>query len=520
MNFDDLFKQIVLLSLTGSILSIAILLIKNIFRKKLSAKVHYFIWFLLVLKLIVPLNYQSEINPFNYININRQNINAPYSITQKITGPAESSVSTNVKSSNASAVKDAPKTDNYKKAAGFEFNLNTAAEIWCAGVLLFLLYIVFINIMLNIKIKRSSRCKRQVVNDILHEAELQLGINSKVTLVYDKNLKSPSVYGIIHPKILISESVIDKLSQQELKFVFMHELNHIKRKDLLLNMVILLLKAVYWFNPLIVYSLSQFKQDCELACDEDTIAALNSNEVLGYGKTIISMLQIVSKPNLSVGALGFSNKFNKRRIIMISLFNKKSIVATVMALSLLLAASCSIAPNKPNAKSAASSQTTADNSESTNQSESNKQGQTSTSNNSSASKASTPSSSTAQADNNISQKVKDYILNGQGDKPEAQKLHWSERFLNNVDINSLYKKYTAGGGKADDVQKFAEYITLNAPIQSNWQDMFKKDLYDSYGQTVVKLEPLGGDMYQAYVKINGSVVPYVGVSARTGYFHG
>lgn len=129
-------------------------------------------------------------------------------------------------------------------------------------------------------------------------------------------------------------------------------------------------------------------------------------------------------------------------------------------------------------------------------------------------------SKTEVSEQNISGKVKDYIINGQGDKPEAGKLQWSKTFLNSVDILSLYKKYKTDGGNGQDIESFAKYMTMNAPIPSNWKEMFKKDLYNAYGQKVTRLEYLGGDMYQAYVDINGSEVPYVAVSSRTGYFHG
>jgi hypothetical protein len=89
-----------------------------------------------------------------------------------------------------------------------------------------------------------------------------------------------------------------------------------------------------------------------------------------------------------------------------------------------------------------------------------------------------------------------------------------------VNIDSLYKQYKTNGGKAEDIESFASYITKNAPIQGDWQELFKKDLYDTYGEKAVKLEHLNGDSYQAYVVKNGSQVPYVVVSARTGYFHG
>ncbi|MBS5883955.1 hypothetical protein [Clostridium sp.] len=120
----------------------------------------------------------------------------------------------------------------------------------------------------------------------------------------------------------------------------------------------------------------------------------------------------------------------------------------------------------------------------------------------------------------ISEKVKYYIINGQSNKSEAEKIKWSKTFLNEVDIKSLYDQYISTGGNADDLEKFASYMTLNAPIINNWEELFKKDLYDIYGEKVVRLEHLENDMYEAYIKKDGAEVPYVVVSARTGYFHG
>lgn len=121
---------------------------------------------------------------------------------------------------------------------------------------------------------------------------------------------------------------------------------------------------------------------------------------------------------------------------------------------------------------------------------------------------------------NIKEKVINYIINGQENKPEAQKIKWSKSFLNQVDIENLYKQYIKKGGKSDNLEKFAEYITLNAPISTNWEKLFEQDLYDKYGEKVVRLEHLQDDLYQAYVKKDGNEIPYVVVSSRTGYFHG
>lgn len=68
---------------------------------------------------------------------------------------------------------------------------------------------------------------------------------------------------------------------------------------------------------------------------------LSPKEVKEYGQSIIDMFKILSKPHLVMGTLGFSNKYIKRRIIMISRFKKKSITWTIAALAFAFMVGCS-----------------------------------------------------------------------------------------------------------------------------------------------------------------------------------
>ena len=76
------------------------------------------------------------------------------------------------------------------------------------------------------------------------------------------------------------------------------------------------------------------------------------------------------------------------------------------------------------------------------------------------------------------------------------------------------------GGEVEDVSGVAAYITANAPIADNWQEMFEKEINSTYGEKISKVEYLEGGLYTAYVIKDGKEVPYVTVNARTGYFHG
>ncbi|QZY54800.1 M56 family metallopeptidase [Crassaminicella profunda] len=62
---EILFKWLISTSIKGSILIGCILLLKYIWRNKLGARWHYYIWFLVVIRLLIPFAPQSSMSFFN-----------------------------------------------------------------------------------------------------------------------------------------------------------------------------------------------------------------------------------------------------------------------------------------------------------------------------------------------------------------------------------------------------------------------------------------------------------------------
>lgn len=58
------------------------------------------------------------------------------------------------------------------------------------------------------------------------------------------------------------------------------------------------------------------------------------------------------------------------------------------------------------------------------------------------------------------------------------------------------------------------------PTGDAWKAEFEADLKEKYGVEVDHYEFIGGTSYQAYVKINGQIVPYVCIDSATGNYHG
>ena len=264
----------------GSILVIGILLIKRFLRQRLSAKFHYYIWFLLLLRLLIPLSVESPISVLHLI---------PHSHQSNIFDAAKQNLSnsqtSNINNINNNADFKLEYSTNTSTSLGFNFE--TFALVWLIGVSGISLYIIAINILFWAKLKNYSECDRQDIIILFEQCKSRLKINFKVSIIYYGLLKSPMLSGIIHPKILISPELINSLSEEELKYVFMHGLAHIKRMDLIINTICILIQSVYWFNPIIWYSIYKMKQDCEISCDGTVLTVLSFEENKKYGHTII-----------------------------------------------------------------------------------------------------------------------------------------------------------------------------------------------------------------------------------------
>lgn len=329
----------------GGILAIGLMIIKRLFRQKLGANWHYYIWFMLILRLIIPFTPSAPFSVFNFIPDYQQVINLPQiSISSADEANSTASIQTNDNNGNTSS-ETLPEIKNVQlpKASSPKawFNWSTSALVWMSGVIAIFLYILLVNRLLLLRAKKLPVCDSEDILKILNECKSKLKVHSEVTVLYDADIKSPAIFGLFHPKISISPDILNKLSSEELSYVFMHELSHLKRGDLLVNGLVLTIQAMYWFNPLVWYALHQMKQDCEISCDANALASLKPEDHKKYGQTIINLLQLLSEPHWAPGTLGFINKFNTRRIIMISKFKKTTIKWTIAALALTVFVGCS-----------------------------------------------------------------------------------------------------------------------------------------------------------------------------------
>ncbi|MCY6356253.1 M56 family metallopeptidase [Clostridium sp. ZS2-4] len=332
MDFLSIFEVIVLSSLIGSVIVLMILIIKVIFRNKLNPTFHYYIWIILLIKLIIPFGPQTPLNISNIYqnfytrsttNENMQKTQIKFSKQLKNTDLEGSVAISTFEHSNNSGISNDINIPS-KNKVNFE---KVFCFIWISGVVLLIGILVAGHKKLREIINTSIKNINSTHKEILYNCMKAMNIQTDVELLYSQKIGSPSLCGFIKPKILIPVSVAINISNEEFKHIIMHELTHLKNKDIFINWVITLLSIIYWFNPILLYGFHKMRQDCEVSCDGQVISYLNKGENIQYGNTIIRVLELGRNSNRIVGttSMVMNSGEIKRRIIMISEYKKINI---------------------------------------------------------------------------------------------------------------------------------------------------------------------------------------------------
>jgi Zn-dependent protease with chaperone function len=118
--------------------------------------------------------------------------------------------------------------------------------------------------------------------------------------------------------------MLETYGLEELRYVFIHELAHLKQRDIYLGWLMALLHVAHWFNPLIWFAFSRIRADREIACDRLAISTMEPDEPHKYGRTIVSLLESFSQTRYLPSVAGILEETcqMERRIKMIADYRK------------------------------------------------------------------------------------------------------------------------------------------------------------------------------------------------------
>ena len=220
--------------------------------------------------------------------------------------------------------------------------------IWVCGCGILFVYDTIRSIMAKRALKGYQTCSNERLNALCLQCAEIVGLK-KVPTLYCGTLDNPiCVTGVFRPAIIMSKTVIEKLTDAELSAVFIHELTHIKRKHILLERIYDYVCILNWLNPFAWIARGEFSLHCETDCDCNALKYSRGKVTeTEYASAIIRLLELSAvqgaKAGKGVGALSFV--LTKRRIKQIVAKESKlrnRAIAVILAVPLIVTIAFSV----------------------------------------------------------------------------------------------------------------------------------------------------------------------------------
>lgn len=152
------------------------------------------------------------------------------------------------------------------------------------------------------QIRRARGSERLAT--LADEAQTFIGTKFKVQVKLTTNAMSPAVCGLFRPAILIPQSLAANFSDEQLRAVLLHELIHLRRRDVWMNFAQALLQIVYWWHPLVWLANARIRRVREEAVDDAVMLALR-DEADAYAPTLLEVAKLaLNRPLASLGLVG------------------------------------------------------------------------------------------------------------------------------------------------------------------------------------------------------------------------
>ena len=269
--------------LSSSLLIAAVLLGRRLLRGKISLRLQYALWGLVLLRLLLPVQLFTSAygvgtvarevdisEPIRqvYISANEDRYELAYDEAYQWAAEAYSK---NGQTVDPMAIE---KTARDMAQADLEVDLKgLLTNIWLGGMAVMTAVIVFCNLHLSRQLKRRS---------------WEYPVPGCLLPVYVTGaVPTPCIFGLFRPVIYLTPEAAK--DEQIRRHVLAHEQTHYRHGDHLWSVLRSVCLVLHWYNPLVWIAVKASKIDAELACDEGVLARLGESHRGDYGRTLIGL---------------------------------------------------------------------------------------------------------------------------------------------------------------------------------------------------------------------------------------
>ena len=269
--------------ISSSILIAAVLLGRFLLRGKISLRLQYGLWAVVLLRLLIP--FQIYNSSFSTGTLSEQvDLSAP--VRQVYFSANEEEYERQYTASYHETVRwheskgkpldPVAAQKQAAEAAQLSLNLSLNLElfnIWLLGMAAMASVIIFCNVHLALRLRRH-RCEMEIPDSLLR-------------VYITEAVPTPCIFGFFKPAIYLTPAAAK--DPQVRAHVLEHELTHYRHLDHIWSVLRSVCLVLHWYNPLVWIAAKVSRADAELACDEGALKKLGENQRGDYGRTLISL---------------------------------------------------------------------------------------------------------------------------------------------------------------------------------------------------------------------------------------
>lgn len=335
-DLSQIFLTFLYKNMTVSVVIIAVLLARFLLRK-MPKKYSYILWSIVGIRMIFDLPFATNISVFNL-----------FRGFAKHTSTVETMLAGSHRTNLQRSTDLLNKTDTTGAAAAHA-SRSTAVEamthtlttsqtvlgilglLWLIVVALFVTYGIYSYVKCRLLVRTAV-----IARDITPDSHKK---KNNVSVWECDRIPSPFVLGIIRSRIYIPF----RMPKQEQAYILAHEECHIRRLDPLWKLIVFLLLAVYWWNPLVWCAFFYMVRDMEMSCDEAVIEQFGNEIKQGYSNSLLSFA--MERHPYSFAPVAFGEGDAGRRIKNVLNFKKPHTWVAILVFVLLVVVGVSCLTN-------------------------------------------------------------------------------------------------------------------------------------------------------------------------------
>ena len=316
----EFFSNILNMSMTGSIVIVAVLLIR-LLMKRLPKIYAYVLWSVVLFRLLCPVSFSGPVSLLDWLEPEVTTTSERTNTVAFV--PYERDTVATVSQEIAQNLPDeAPvvaETEAPKQVDGYAI----AFWVWAAGCC----------VMVLCGVGQYVRLRKQLV--------VSSPLNGNVYLTDD--LDMPFVVGVLFPKIYLPTSI--PIIQRP--YILAHERHHIRRGDHIFKLLAYGALCIHWFNPLVWLAFLCAGKDMEMSCDEAVLRKLGPEIRADYST---ALLRLAAHRTIIAGTpLAFGEGDTKGRVLNMARWKKPKVWVSILCALIcgIIVAVCIWNPEEP-----------------------------------------------------------------------------------------------------------------------------------------------------------------------------